>query len=63
MSAKFENQSSDRENSKPVPKSVARDNDLKTSSRGSIQSIARESNSGQNTITGSGGDAVTATRK
>lgn len=63
MTAKFENQSSDAENSKAAPKSTARDNDLSSTSLGTLQSIANKSNSGQNVITGSGGDAVTSTRK
>lgn len=40
--SKFDAQHTDRENSKPAPKSVARDEALRSSSRGSLQNIARE---------------------
>jgi hypothetical protein len=40
----FDAQNTDRENSKPAPKSVSRDNDLKVSQRGSTQEVAREDN-------------------
>ena len=54
-------QSTDFENSKaPLPVSRPGD-DLKVSQRGGIQEIAKESTSGTQHITGSGGDAVTAT--
>ena len=41
MSANRANQSTDAENSKPVPNCEARDDDLKVSSAGSLQEIAR----------------------
>lgn len=55
----FDAQNTDRENSKPSPKSVARDNDLTVSQRGSLQDIARE-RTNQNTASGSGATPVTA---
>lgn len=55
----FNAQNTDAENSKPCPNAVSRDNDLKVSSAGSAQEIARDT-SNQNTVAGSGGEAVTA---
>lgn len=40
--SKHDAQHTDRENNKPVPKSVARDNDLKVNGRGGLQDVARE---------------------
>lgn len=60
--ADFNCQNTDRENDKPAPKSVVRDNDLRVNGVGGLQDIARD-RSNQNTVTGSGGDAVTSTRK
>lgn len=60
--ANFDCQNTDRENSKPVPSSVVRDNDLKVNGVSGLQDIARD-RSNQNTVTGSGGEAVTSTRK
>jgi hypothetical protein len=59
----FNAQNTDAENAKAAPKCTARDNDLKKSSRGSLQSIAGEGGSGQQQDTGAGGEAVTASRK
>ena len=57
---KHEAQHSDAENAKG-PLSVSRPgDDLKSSSRGTAESIAREDERGQQHITGKGGDAVTA---
>ena len=53
----FNSQHTDAENSKATPASVARDNDLKVTQRGSLQSIARE----RPPRVGEGGQAVTAT--
>ena len=53
-------QSTDFENSKPAPTVSKPGDDLKSSSRGSLQSIAREDSLGQQHITGKGGNAVTA---
>lgn len=38
----FNAQNTDRENSKPCPKSVSRDNDLRVNGMGSQQDIARQ---------------------
>lgn len=38
----FNAQNTDAENSKPSPKSVSRDNDLKVNGRGGLQDVAAE---------------------
>ena len=48
-------QSTDAENSKAAPSVSRPGDDLKTSSLGPLQQIARD-NANQNTVTGSGGD-------
>lgn len=58
----FNAQNTDAENAKPVPSSSARDNDLTVNGVGGQQDIARDK-SNQNTVAGSGGEAVTASRK
>jgi hypothetical protein len=55
----FDGQNTDSQNAKPCPVSVPRDNDLKVSQRGSIQSIANEDYRGQQNLTGSGADVIT----
>lgn len=61
MPSQFDYQNTDRENSRPSVKSVARDNDLKTSGLGSVPSIAAKDNLSQQRVAGSGAEAVTAT--
>ena len=56
----FDAQHTDRENAKAPPKSVARDNDVTSMSRGSIQSIANEDYRSQQSDSGKGADPVTA---
>lgn len=54
--SKFDAQNTDRENAKAPPKSVARDEALRSSSAGSLQSIARS----DKRTPPSGGEAVYA---
>ena len=63
MPSQFDYQNTDRENAKSSLASIARDNDLKTSGLGSVPSIATKDNRGQQHVAGSGGDAVTASRR
>lgn len=59
--ANFDAQNTDRENSKSAPKSVARDNALKSSTLGSLQSNARYDSVGQQSNSGAGTEAHTET--
>lgn len=60
MPSKFDYQNTDRENAKPAPSSVSRDNALSSRSLGTTRSIASRPTLGQQHDTGSGGKAITA---